>query len=369
MAVNQWTQVTLTVHHPYTSSQAVELYDAVPAIAIAEGQPAVVTLLPGRSSELVYRMKPLQRGPLNFDSCSSRQPSPWGMWLRQTTHEVRSRPAVYPDYSVISAYNLLTGSQGTLPGIRKQPRRGEGRDFHQLREYRPGDALRAIAWKASSRRGHLVAKDYEEEKDQRVIILLDCGQRMRSQDEELSHFDQALNAILLVSYIALRQGDSLAIGTFGNNPRWLPPQKGTDKMKGILNSLYDLHASREPGDYVSAANRVCRLQPKRSLVILVTNTRDDDSRELSLALKQLQKHHLVLLADLREGGLDQVLNAPIKTLDDALLFASVSQFDLDHEQLHQRLRADGIFALTTTPAALAAQIANHYLAIKRAGVL
>ena len=70
-------------------------------------------------------------------------------------------------------------------------------EFHQLREYRQGDPQRAIDWKATSRTQRLIAREYEEEKDQRVLLVIDCGRRMAAKDDDLSHFDHALNAGLL----------------------------------------------------------------------------------------------------------------------------------------------------------------------------
>lgn len=370
LAINKWSPVTLEIHHNLDQTSTLQLFDDVPAALATDQLPALVRLLPGQTCQLVYQVKPLARGAVQLNCCHCRQTSPWGLWLRQSAYSVIDEIKVYPDYSVIAAYNLLLGDQQTNQlGIKRRQRRGEGADFHQLRDYRAGDAMRNIDWKASSRHSRLIAKEYQDERDQRVLILLDSGQRMRAKDGELSHFDQALNAILLVSYIALRQGDSVAVHSFGENPRWLPPQKGADKIKTILNNFYDLQPSLAPGDYLAAANSLCTLQQKRSLVIVVTNTRDEDASELCLAIKQLQRHHLVLLADVNETALHHQVLQPVHTLDEALLFASISLFEQSHFQLHQHLKAAGIFALNTLPDTLAAKMANHYLAIKRAGVL
>ena len=90
-------------------------------------------------------------------------------------------------------------------------RRGEGLEFHQLREYREGDSQRQIDWKATSRSGQLISREYQDERDQQIMLLIDCGRRMRAQDDELSHFDHVLNAALLLAYVGLRQGDAVGL--------------------------------------------------------------------------------------------------------------------------------------------------------------
>lgn len=108
-------------------------------------------------------------------------------------------------------------------GVRGGQRRGLGLEFHQLREFRDGDTLRQIDWKATARKRTPIAREYQDERDQQILFLLDCGRRMRSQDGDLSHFDHALNASLLLAYVALRQGDAVGAMTFaGDDRRHLP---------------------------------------------------------------------------------------------------------------------------------------------------
>ncbi|MGQ0658030.1 MAG: DUF58 domain-containing protein [Chromatiales bacterium] len=125
---------------------------------------------------------------------------------------------------------------------RHKRRRGEGLEFHQLREYRGGDSLRQIDWKATSRQRKLVSREYQDERDQHVFFLVDCGRRMATKDGELSHFDMSLNAVLLLAYVALRQGDAVGVMTFSGKPRYLPAQKGMPTLTRLLEFLFDLSA-------------------------------------------------------------------------------------------------------------------------------
>jgi uncharacterized protein (DUF58 family) len=123
---------------------------------------------------------------------------------------------------------------------------GSSRDFHQLRDYRDGDPFSQIDWKASSRRQMLISRDYQEQRDQSVVFLLDTGRRMRALDGGMPQFDHVLNAILLVAHVALRQGDQVAVKSFGGTDRWLPPVKGAHAMPVLLNHLYDYQTTPRP---------------------------------------------------------------------------------------------------------------------------
>jgi uncharacterized protein (DUF58 family) len=370
LAVNRWAKVQFEIRHDFTQARPIRLHDSLPSTCASDTLPATALLKPGHTSSIRCRIKPLARGPLMLSRIFTRLESPWRLWLCQDQHPLEQTLRVYPDYSVVAAYKLLAKEQETAQlGIKKRRRRGEGSDFQQLREYRPGDAMRSIHWKATARRQQLISKEYQEARDQRILLLLDTGQRMRAKDGDLSHFDQALNAVLLLSYIALRQGDSVAVQSFGPQSRWLAPQQGSDKLQVILNALYDLNAQPTASDYLQAATLVANRQPKRSLVLLITNTRDEDSDDLQLAVKQLQRSHVVLVADLQEIALHQAQAQPITSLQDALQYASLQQFQRQHQILLQTLKSSGVYHVSVTPKMLAAQLANHYLAIKRAGVL
>ena len=148
---------------------------------------------------------------------------------------------------------LASGHRLPQLGIHHQRRRGEGSEFHQLRDYRPGDSLRQVDWKATARCRRLISRDYQDEQDQQVVCLLDCGRRMRSLDGRLSHFDHTLTALLLLAYVALRQGDAVGLLTFAGPERWVPPRKTRGTLDRLMAAVHDLEPGLEPTDYLAAA--------------------------------------------------------------------------------------------------------------------
>jgi uncharacterized protein (DUF58 family) len=198
----------------------------------------------------------------------------------------------------------------------------------------------------------------------------DCGQHMRSQDGELSHFDHALNACLLLSYIALRQGDAVGLMTFASHqPRYLPPVKGLGQLKSLLNASYDLESCNRSADYQAAAFELLKKEKRQTLVIILTNLRNEDNEDLTLAINHLRKQHLVLVTSLRENILEKLLARPVNTLQEALDYCAVSDYLHTRMTTHAKLKLQGIPVVDTQPEKLGASLTSKYLNWKKSGAL
>ncbi|NVZ90483.1 DUF58 domain-containing protein [Pseudomonas yamanorum] len=371
LALGRWGEVRVTLDHDYPQPLMVEVFDHVPDGLTVENLPQSIELRPAEQSELGYRLKPQRRGHFSFTRCEVHLPSPLGLWSARRLIDVSDATRVYPDFARLYGAQLLAVDNWlNRLGVRQRQRRGLGLEFHQLREFREGDSLRQIDWKATARQRTPIAREYQDERDQQIMFMLDCGRRMRSQDAELSHFDHALNACLLLSYVALRQGDAVGLCTFAcDQPRYLAPVKGSGQLNLLLNAVYDLDTSRRTADYQAAASQLLARQKRRSLVIVVTNLRDEDDEELLSAVKRLSRQHRVLVASLREEVLDQLRQAPVQTLPEALAYCGNVDYLNTRDELHDRLNAHGLSVLDTLPSEMGAALVTRYLGWKKAGVL
>lgn len=371
LALGRWGEVRVTLDHDYPQPLVVQVFDHVPDGLTVENLPQSIELRPAEQSELGYRLKPQRRGHFSFTRCEVHLPSPLGLWSARRLIDVKDATRVYPDFARLYGAQLLAVDNWLNQlGVRQRQRRGLGLEFHQLREFREGDSLRQIDWKATARQRTPIAREYQDERDQQIMFMLDCGRRMRSQDAELSHFDHALNACLLLSYVALRQGDAVGLCTFAcDQPRYLAPVKGSGQLNLLLNAVYDLDTSRRTADYQAAASQLLARQKRRSLVIVVTNLRDEDDEELLSAVKRLSRQHRVLVASLREEVLDQLRQAPVQTLPEALAYCGNVDYLNTRDELHDRLNAHGLSVLDTLPSEMGAALVTRYLGWKKAGVL
>ena len=365
LALGRWTDVQVDIAHEFVEPLNIRLFDHIPDGLEFDDLPMVVELQPGYCSQIRYRLRPAKRGRFSFAQCEVNLPSPLGLWSGKRLLSISDETRVYPDFARLYGGELRAVDNWLSQlGVRQRQRRGPGMEFHQLREFREGDSLRQIDWKATARQRTPIAREYEDERDQQIIFLLDCGRQMRSQDDELSHFDHALNACLLLAYVALRQGDAVGLSTFASDkPCHVVPAKRSGQLNVLLNAVHDLETTRRPADYQAAANQLLARQQRRALVVLVTNVRDDDDQLLA-AVRRLSAQHRILVASLREEALDTLRQTSVHTLPEALAYCGTVNYLNERAERHERLNAHGVAVMDIRPAQLGTELVTQYLSWK-----
>jgi uncharacterized protein (DUF58 family) len=369
IAINNWNNVRLTIHNQQRVVLSFYLKDSLPENCQSEQKATIIALAPNQALEITYHLKALVRGNIQFNNAAVRLISPLRLWLRQFNLALPQTVRCYPDFTPITQLALETSITQANIGLHLYRKRGEGTDFEALREYRSGDSLRQIDWKATTRFGKVISREYRDERNQRIFIMLDAGRRMGSKTDELCHFDHALNAALLLSYVSLRYGDSVGLMSFGGDDRYLPPRHAAPTINKILHEIYDLQPTLSASDFEKAAQSVMQRERKRSLIVLFTNLRDEDEQNLVAAVKLLKTKHLVLVASLREAELDNARAINVSDTDSALLKASASEYMAQRNKVLTRLNKAGVMCIDVQPQHLAIESVNHYLQIKAAGKL
>ena len=368
--VGVWSKVGLELSNQDQRDLLVLLHDHHPVEFDAQTLPLSLLIPRSRMAKAGYEVLPRMRGDALFSQIELLVTSPIRLWKHRQRMPVQSQVKVFPNFREIGHYALLaTDHRLSQIGIKRRQRRGEGNDFHQLREYRAGDTLHQIDWKATSRYRKLISKEYQDERDQQVLFMLDCGRRMHHAEEGRVHLDQALNAMLLLAYVAARQGDAVGFMAFGGVRRWYPPRKSADVVKQLLDQTYDLQSTTSAADYLLAAREMLPLQKRRALIVLITNTRDEEAEDLKAAIQLLGRRHLVVLADLREEVLDETLERPVGGFDDALYFNAVNAYMENRRRSHNELRHQGVLTLDLLAPQLPAALVNQYHLVKASGRL
>jgi uncharacterized protein (DUF58 family) len=352
-------------------------HDHADASLQVTGLPRDLQLRGGKLTDVRYAVTPTRRGEVVFAPAHLAVRSRLRLLellLRIGEQQTRR---VYPDFAQVARYAWLAGDRRLSEiGIKTFHQRGEGTDFKQLAEYRSGDPVRHLDWKATLRLEKLVVRQFQSERDQCVMLLIDCGRRMRADDRGsaigAAHFDQVLNAVMLLSYVALKQGDAVGALTFGTpdaNVRWFAPRKGAITLNALMGELYAVQPSATHSDYIGAARDLLQRQGKRALVIVISNFRDEDALELGQALELLRSRHLVLVASLRERIVREMAEQALEGTDAVIEVAGAHWYEQSRRDAFQRLAARSALLVDAEPERLGIELVNRYQAIKRAGMI
>lgn len=363
-------QIQLKISHQSKWIRTIEVYDGIPDTATTESLPWKGEVPCNMNATVKYPIVLSQRGLAHFTDIHLRYSSILGFFSRKCRISAHDEVKVYPNYAPVLRLSLLAMQhRQDQMGLVRKNRQGSSRDFHQLRDFRQGDSLSQVDWKASSRKNMLISRDFQEQMNQHVVFLLDCGRRMRAMDENVPHFDHCLNALLFVAYVALRQGDHVAVQSFGGIDRWLAPVKGLHSVNTVLDHLYDAEATGDPSDFKEAAERIMMRVKRRALVVVMTNLRSEDDKEILPALRILQSKHLVLVTSIQEGVMRDALDHPVENFSAAIKHMAAHQMMEERRQTISRLQAEGIGSIDVTAKNLAVAVANRYLDIKGSGRL
>lgn len=367
-ALQAQTIVDATITNRSRRRLKARIYDGIPDHCDHDGYPHTVDLKPREFATIRPVLTFRQRGDMTFSPAHAEISSPLRLWWKRTTIGEPLSVQVYPDYMPALKYGLLaTADRAQQMGIVKKRYRGSSKEFHQLRDYQDGDSLNTVDWKATSRVNRLISREYQEERDQNILLVADCSTRTRAIDQNLPLLDHILNAMILVSYIAINQGDKVSLMNFGTRPeghRFLPAVKGSTGMSSILNHLYNYQSSKSYGEYEALSERILANQKKRSLIIILTNLRSEDQYGCVEALQLLSKKHVVLLASVQESSVQTILKAPIESTKDANRYIGASAYEQDAQAVVNQLRSAGANVLRSPLDQFAVDLANQFLEIR-----
>ena len=370
LSVNSPTTVTLSLDNQGKVPLQLTLADMQPESWEHSTNTESLYLPPNTTLDVRYNTTPRRRGEFTLKTCECRLMSTLGLWQIDWLISVESTVKVYPDFRMLRDLSGLQGS-ATLSqeGLRQYQQRGAGMDFKELRDYRAGEPLRQIDWHASSRFNKLISREFQDEKNQPIVLMLDAGQRMMTQDSELRYFDHALNTLIALSHTVLKNGDELSLMSFGQQLRWLNKVKGIANMSRVLNHFFDLQPQNIASDYLQAAQQLMLKCPKRSLVILVTCLRDENFDELLQAVQLMQKRHLVVVASIREKVFEDIAREPVKSHQQATTWLASEDVTARIVNNQKALQAHGVLCISADSHSITPSTINTYLKVKRAGAL
>lgn len=326
-----------------------------------------IELGPLERATMEYTFRAGRRGAFFLDGVHVRLQSRWRFWKRFFTLPCRSEIHVYPDMKQMAEYALLARTNRlSLMGVRRTRQIGQDNEFERLRDYTLDDNYKHIDWRSTARRRKLTVKQFQTNQSQRVVFLLDCGRMMVNQAAGLSLLDHALNAILMLSFVALRQGDAVGLVCFSNRVHtFIPPRGGMAQMNRLLHAAFDRFPQLVESRYDAAFLHLDHHFKKRSLVVLVTNLIDDvNAHQIQRHLTVAAGRHLPLGVLLRDRRVFDAVEGPRWGQQSLYRAAAAAEILTWRHQVFNDLKHHGVLALDVFPEEMTAPLVNRYLEIK-----
>lgn len=322
--------------------------------------------------EARYHVRPLQRGDYQFGDVNIRYRSTLGMFVRQVRYPTAAAVKVYPNVLDVRKYDLLS-RKGLLfeLGLRAARVFGGGTEFERLREYNTDDEFRRINWKATARRGKPIAAEYETERSQYVMSVIDTGRLMRPPIGDLAKLDYVINTALLLSYVATLKSDHVGLLTFADEVRtYLAPKRGKGQFYQMLDALYNVQFEPVEADYSRALAYLGVKQKRRSLVVLFTDLVTlDAARPLISQMARLAQHHLPLCVVISDPNITGLAAQPPND-SDAVYQRAVAEMLIDERRVVlDTLNRSGVMTIDVPADKLTVSVINKYLELKARGAL
>ncbi len=350
----------------------IEIYDELPFQLQVRDFGITTKLEQETPEEILYHVKPTERGVFNFGNVNIIAKTQIGLLKRRIQIAAHYDTAVYPSVMQMKKYELMMFANLSMKnGVRKLRRIGHSYEFDQVKNYVRGDDFRSINWKATSRRNELMVNQYEDERSQPVYLILDKSRVMKMPFEEMTLLDYAINSTLVMSNIILQKGDRVGLISFSNTlDSRIKAEQRSGQLGKIMESLYRQKTEFLEADYDLMYQGVRRLTNGRSLLIFFTNFESMSALKRNLpTLRRLNKLHLLVVVFFQNTELTDFSNLPVTELEDIYSQTLAQKFLVEKRRMVEELKKYGIQSVLTRPEDLSVNTVNKYMELKARGMI
>jgi uncharacterized protein (DUF58 family) len=365
--------VTVTAQNESESELKIALKDEYPPEMLLSGsRESQFQLRAYESKSFSYKLTPTRRGAFEFGRIAVRYLSRMGLVWKQTSLGLTDSVKVYPSMRRAREMEIkVTGARSVITSQRRTRWRGEGREFESLRDYVPGDELRHVSWTATARKGRLVTRQYQIERDQTIVIAIDAGRLMTSRIEDESKLDIAINAALALMSAALRGGDNVATVIFARTVlSFIPPSRGQEHLQSTLEALHNVEPEMIESSYSRAFEFIYSRCKRRALVAILTDLVDEQgSSELLRSVDILRPRHLPLVVTIADRDLQSALMQKPKSVRELFVHSVAEEIVYQRESALKVIESRGGLTIDVTAAGLAPALLETYIKVKQRALL
>lgn len=371
--VNDFIHITMKIKNVGTRNyDYVEVFDIYPpeAFNLVLGENWMGTRIDaGKEVIFSYILQAKLRGAYNLGPAKLIVRDRLGFHFEDTGIPVLTECLVYPDFQDIRRMEAFAGKrhQGMIYGTHSHRQKGLGAEFYGIRQYVSGDEFRRIDWKSTAKTQRLMTREFESEKNIRVLILLDVSNTMTRGKFEEDKLEYSIRATILLANLALERRDHVGLLLFSNKTHYfIKPSAGNRQIYSIMDNLSRVQA-RGKKVLMQGVDYAVKRIPKSSFFFIITDCEGvKDEFVEALKIARSYKHQCIVISPFGpwfEGRPEELSN-----IDMALTTAVTEELWEKRLELKKKAGQLGVDIIDVGPADFFPTVITEYQKAKKKGL-
>lgn len=368
----EYIHVRLTVHNKGPNAiDHLEIYDAYPeTMDLVLGENYLYTRINANAkAEFSYILRTPVRGLFKVGPTKVIIHDRLGFYEEEAIKQDFDEVLVYPSYEDIKKLKTLGAKRqlGKMFGMHKTKLKGTGMEFWGIRDYHPEDAFRYIDWKAFSRTNKLQIREFETEKNIRVMVLLDTSQSMDQGLIRNTKLEFSIRAVVLLSHMAQERKDMIGLATFNSKVNtFLKPGHGTTQFNRIIEDLAYV-APRGPSYLTRAVQNLIIRTRSRGLLLIITDL-EGKKKDILDGIRKASAAGFDVIIISPFGPFFEIQNTRLGPTEKALGEAIAEEYYDIRSRLSKDIQRYRAGVISVGPDDFLVSVINEYIEAKRRGI-
>lgn len=347
-----------------------EVYDVFPeTFVLAIGKNKIATRLdPQTDMKFSYVLQPRLRGQYNIGPTKLVIHDRLRFNYDEKTIGEYTELLVYPSYQDVRRMSALARKRalGIMFGIHRAKDKGVGTDFVGIRRYMPTDEIRWIDWKATAKTGKFMSREFETERNIKIVVFLDTSGSMGAGEPENSKLEYSVRAAVLLAHLGLERRDEVGLLTFSNRVwDYIEPKSGKTQFYKILDVLARVQ-SMGRSEPMRAVKHVLTHLKKTALFIMLTDLETTTNFVNAVKIARSSKCETLVISPV--GPWFEIKMEELAPVEKALAEAIAEEFLSKRQKVARELRKMDVSVIDVGPDDYLPAVVSQYLKAKKRGV-
>ncbi len=201
-----------------------------------------------------------------------------------------------------------------MAGQYKSVFRGSGIEFEEVREYTPGDDIKALDWKVSARLGKPFIKLYQEERESIVMLLIDMSASLKFGTFSGLKLEKVAEVASVLAFNAIKNSDKVGAIFFTDQiEKYIPPKKGSSHVWRLIKEIFTFVPQGRETDISTALDYFAKISRKKSFVFVLSDFFDENYLK---SMRIVRQHHEIIGVMIYDKGAFELPFKGIITLSD-----------------------------------------------------